>query len=38
MNFVGVPLINETRHRGRRSRGFVFLALAMHHPLVPLAI
>ena len=30
MNFAGVPAIRETRYR-IRSRGLVFLALAMQH-------
>jgi hypothetical protein len=37
MNFGGVPLVSDTRHLTRRSRGLVFLALAIRTPLVPLA-
>jgi hypothetical protein len=35
MNFAGVPLIRLTRHRIRRSRGLVFLALAIRTLRVP---
>jgi hypothetical protein len=38
MNLAGVPLIRLMRHRNRCSRGLVFLALAMPHTMVPLAI
>jgi hypothetical protein len=38
MNFAGVFVMSETRHLTRRSRGLVFLALAIRTPSVPLAL
>lgn len=38
MNFAGVFVISETRHRNRRSRGFVFLALAIRTLIGAVAI
>jgi hypothetical protein len=35
MNFAGVTLMSDTRHRTKRSRGLVFLALAIRTPRVP---
>src|SRR5262249_51520793 len=35
-NLAGVAVISTTRHRGSRSLGLIFLALAMHTSSVPL--